>query len=289
MTTVKITDGVISALHEHIAAHGPERGGALFGPRSSDTWISHFVYDQEGKTTGISYTPSTWLVKAVPELERDTGLAFRGIVHSHPAGFARPSLVDLQAARQFLQLNPTLKKMHLPIVTQSIDTNSSSWLKWYCIEQKPTDETIESRCDNLTTSHSRVVLNPATPSIMRVSADMQSMGMTTPGRILSVDGSSFATIHDIDGANVAFVIDEHYPTSAPLIVVGEDYRAIVSRKWPAVGGHQAGLNALGRELADYLKTVRAKKTVANDSENNGSLVVVDVETDGASPVVGDDH
>jgi hypothetical protein len=205
-------------------------------------------------------------------------------VHSHPAGFARPSLIDLQAARQFLRLNRTLKKMHLPIVIQSTETNPSTWLKWYCVELMPADETAVQRRNKFAISQSPVVVNLATLSIMRLSADIESLGVKAPGQILYVDGSSFATIHDADGASVAFVIDENYPTSAPAIVVGKDYTPIVSRLWPAADGHQAGLNALGLELAECLKSVRSEENVANDYENDGSFVVAEAEIDGASLV-----
>ena len=110
-------DLVYEAIGTHIARHAPERGGALYGPRGRPV-ITHFEYDADAETTAVSYVPSSRLIRNVVDVERGTGLQFKGIVHSHPAGFIRPSSGDAQTVQSFFRLNPHVSGIALPIVQE---------------------------------------------------------------------------------------------------------------------------------------------------------------------------
>jgi proteasome lid subunit RPN8/RPN11 len=112
-----ITDMVYAEIRDRIAAHPPERGGALYGPRHYP-FVTHFEFDPDGLTSDVSYVPSTRLIENVPRVERETGLQFKGIVHSHPRGLTRPSGGDEQTVGSFFRLNPHIAQMALPIVQQ---------------------------------------------------------------------------------------------------------------------------------------------------------------------------
>lgn len=133
-----ITDIVYEEIYEQIAAHRPERGGALYGPRGYP-FVTHFEFDVDGITSSVSYVPSTALIENVPHVERTTGLQFKGIVHSHPHGLIRPSYGDEQTVGSFFRLNPHLSQMALPIVQSSRGSfgkkTEAEFLHWYRAER----------------------------------------------------------------------------------------------------------------------------------------------------------
>lgn len=135
-----ITDIVYSEIRDKIACHAPERGGALYGPRSYP-FVTHFEFDAEGLTSSVSYVPSTRLIENVPRVERDTGLQFKGVVHSHPRGMNRPSAGDEQTVGSFFRSNPHFSQFTLPIVQplsplqQPGDQDNRAFLHWYRAER----------------------------------------------------------------------------------------------------------------------------------------------------------
>lgn len=135
---MNIVDLAYESIRLNIAVHKPERGGALYGPRDYPL-ITHFEYDESGETSSVSYIPSTKLIENVGVVERNTGLQFKGIVHSHPAGFTRPSLGDEQTVQSFFRLNPHISTMALPIVQQVINKEGQdklNFIHWYRAERR---------------------------------------------------------------------------------------------------------------------------------------------------------
>lgn len=115
---ITITDQVIEQKVLHIAAHAPERGGAVLGPKSTNL-ISHFIYDEQAETTGCTYKTSPWLIDQINNIETGLGLQFKGIVHSHPGGFDRPSGGDRRSFQENLDCNPQMSVFVAPIITMS--------------------------------------------------------------------------------------------------------------------------------------------------------------------------
>ena len=136
-----ITDLVCRDILEQIAYHKPERGGALYGPKGYPL-VTHFEYDPEAETSPASYIPSTRLIASVPRVERTTGLQFKGIIHSHPTGYTRPSGGDERTVASFFRLNPHFSSLALPIVQQvpreySADHgDSAGYMHWYRAERR---------------------------------------------------------------------------------------------------------------------------------------------------------
>lgn len=128
-----ITDLALAEIRVHIASHRPERGGALYGPKGQFA-VTHFEFDAEGATSAVSYVPSRRLINNVHAVELETGLQLKGIVHSHPRGFARPSQGDIQTVQSFFRLNPHFSRLELPIVQQigaDEPNDGTGFIKWF--------------------------------------------------------------------------------------------------------------------------------------------------------------
>ncbi len=113
---MRIFDEVLEAIEFHIARHEPERGGLLFGPMNRDV-AALFMPDEGARSSSVTYTISREMCQRAPEIERETNLEYKGVVHSHPDSFDHPSIGDQSAAANALQLNPHMGKFFMPIVT----------------------------------------------------------------------------------------------------------------------------------------------------------------------------
>lgn len=131
-----ITDLVYEQIRNDLGLYAPERGGALYGPKGYPV-SSHFEYDDEGATTSVSYVPSSRLIANVVQIETGTGLQFKGIVHSHPAGYSHPSEGDRTTAGSFFKLNPHFAVMAMPIVQRIApgpSAHEQPFLHWFRAE-----------------------------------------------------------------------------------------------------------------------------------------------------------
>ena len=111
-----ILDATLVDMDVAIAAHTPERGGALLGPIGLPI-VSRFVFDHEAQTTTVTYSPSRKLAAQVQEIERRENLEYKGIVHSHPGALDHPSGQDERELRVGLELNPQMPFYLAPIIT----------------------------------------------------------------------------------------------------------------------------------------------------------------------------
>ncbi|HSN92044.1 MAG TPA: ThiF family adenylyltransferase [Anaeromyxobacteraceae bacterium] len=110
-------DWVLGDLEREIAAHPPERGGALLGPRLRPL-VTRFLADPEAAAGGASFAPSRALDGRVKALERDEGLELKGIVHSHPPGLDHPSERDGRELAEGLRRNGHMPCYLAPVVTR---------------------------------------------------------------------------------------------------------------------------------------------------------------------------
>ena len=113
-----LADWVLRAVDAELGGHPPERGGALLGPRHRPV-LTHFVPDPEAVTTSATYAPSRRLDACVKDLERGAGLELKGIVHSHPHGFDRPSEQDARELAEGLRRNGHLALYLAPIASKA--------------------------------------------------------------------------------------------------------------------------------------------------------------------------
>lgn len=116
MTTIAILDTVHAEITRLIAAHPPERGGALLGG-VGEPFISRLIFDEHARTTDTSYQPSRELAAEVKRMELSNNLEFKGIVHSHPGTLDRPSAHDKIELAVGLDLNPHMPFYLAPIIT----------------------------------------------------------------------------------------------------------------------------------------------------------------------------
>lgn len=111
-----IFDTVLEKIQATIGSRRPESGGALLGSYGNSL-IVDFLFDDAGETTGSTYVPSVDLSERVRGQERERNLQFKGVVHSHPGSFDRPSGPDEHSFGAGLDANPELPRYLAPIVT----------------------------------------------------------------------------------------------------------------------------------------------------------------------------
>jgi molybdopterin/thiamine biosynthesis adenylyltransferase/proteasome lid subunit RPN8/RPN11 len=109
-------DWVLRELERAVAAHPPERGGALLGPRGRPI-VSRFLPDPEAAADGVSWAPSRALDAGVKALERDEALELKGVVHSHPRGLDHPSEQDVRELTEGLRRNGHMPCYLAPVIT----------------------------------------------------------------------------------------------------------------------------------------------------------------------------
>lgn len=139
-----VTDIALADIRTSIAEHRPERGGALYGPKDYPL-VTHFEFDAEARTTSVSYVPSVRLIQSVRNVERETGLRFKGIVHSHPLGYDRPSEGDRASAANLFRHNSHLSSIAMPIVQQVNAGGNAApegFIRWFAAERRQ-DEAAE--------------------------------------------------------------------------------------------------------------------------------------------------
>jgi len=114
---VVFTDTALDQIERSVAAHPPERGGALLGPLGEPI-VSEFVYDDLAETGSTFYEASRQLNDRVRATEASNpALELKGILHSHPSSLSRPSQGDLVAFADSLRRTPWLGRFIVPIVT----------------------------------------------------------------------------------------------------------------------------------------------------------------------------
>lgn len=110
-------DWVLGELERDVAAHAPERGGALLGPRGRPL-VTRFLRDPDAAATGASWAPSRALDAAVKALEQEEGLELKGIAHSHPPGLDHPSEQDVRELAEGLRRNGHMPCYLAPVITR---------------------------------------------------------------------------------------------------------------------------------------------------------------------------
>ncbi len=114
---IALGDWLLGDLEREIAAHPPERGGALLGPRLRPL-VTRFLPDPAGPGSGAAWAPSRALDAAVKAAEREQGLELKGLAHSHPPGLDRPSERDERELAEGLRRNGHLPCYLAPVITR---------------------------------------------------------------------------------------------------------------------------------------------------------------------------
>ncbi|MFC8045103.1 ThiF family adenylyltransferase [Nocardia sp. NPDC057353] len=219
MTNLEVAffDRVLREINDFIAAHPPERGGALLGPIGQPV-VSRFIPDHHGDVTGVTYTPSAALQQVVAETTNFSGnLEYKGIVHSHPVGIAQPSSGDYRAFANHLRRAPWLGRMICPIVTSGQRLNGRHRMPL-------TNGTFSVYVAEARINGVEVVA--AEPRVIPLERDLAVMSerlglRAEPGDTFAdVDGVLFAvgSFRAAD-ADIVALFPPTYPTLPPLILV----------------------------------------------------------------------
>ena len=213
-----IGDWVLRAIAAEVAAHAPERGGALLGPPQVPL-VTHFAPDPEAATTSSSYRPSRALDARVKELEREAALELKGIVHSHPRGLDRPSDHDAAELATGLRLNGHMPRYLAPIVTSpmegelkrhelSLGTAKISFFAGY-----------RTRSGNADVRPCHVQRVPLLADLERAAREL---GGTAAEPSVTDAGSGPMLLGRLQldgGVDLLLLASEHYPALAPSLLV----------------------------------------------------------------------
>jgi hypothetical protein len=222
MTNLEVIfhDAALAEIDSFIAAHAPERGGALMGPVGQPV-VSLFLPDPHAVVTGVTYTPSDALRQRVAETERASSyLELKGIIHSHPSGMDHPSGGDHRAYADSLRKAPWLGRFICPIVTSRIHRDAGDQHRIRLNAGFMSVFVAEAR------GGGAVAVEPARPRVIplrpavallaeRLGASASSVGLQT-----EVGGTLYtaASLRD-KTTDVTALFPSLYPTAPPLILL----------------------------------------------------------------------
>lgn len=225
-----ISDEVTEAIDRDIAAHEPERGGLLFGPVGRD-FVTLFIPDTTAATTAVTYQISAEMCTRAPQIEIETNLEYKGIVHSHPGSSAQPSTGDELSAARALEANPHLPKFFMPIVTCSSSPPDLSphehsvgrgMLSSYCAfrnRHRRKEQSVKVRREAV-----RVV--PMRQHLRALCAQVATQGMQAnigerATTVFQDNVLQLAYVISLNGADVVILAGEDYPYFAPHVLLTE--------------------------------------------------------------------
>jgi len=231
------TTRVMDEIMHTIGSRPAESGGPLGGSRGG-TLMESFWLDETARMNGAQYYPD---VDAVNQLMREQwnprGTNLLGFVHSHPAGFARPSSTDCQYAGRIMDAIPELRRFALPIVQTTPDTGSFGLHGWSAV-RRGNDVVVEGQS---------VVLRPAPsepkptedPAWARVheAYDLRAMSQS---RFVSIGcGGAAAFLEDLARAGVGeFVLIDPDQVEPPNVGTQQTYLPDVGRSKAKVIGER---------------------------------------------------
>lgn len=112
---LRITNGLIAAINDRLAAAVPEKGGAIL---AAGGLLHLLIEDTSGRYTDSSWDISAQLTKVVGEAESAGHGTLAGSVHTHPSGFPDSSGADIATTREALDLNPHLAGLVIAVVSE---------------------------------------------------------------------------------------------------------------------------------------------------------------------------
>lgn len=124
--TYDISAEVLDKIIEGIATKKPEHGGAL-GMDTKTGQIVRFYLDDQGARTSVEYSPDAEKITEIINSWEEEGIAFCGMIHSHPGQFCQPSEGDYRYAKRILAAMPqTLKgRFLMPILTINVKQSTA--------------------------------------------------------------------------------------------------------------------------------------------------------------------
>jgi molybdopterin/thiamine biosynthesis adenylyltransferase/proteasome lid subunit RPN8/RPN11 len=211
---VRFTDLVVDDIARLLAAHPPERGGALV---AAGGLIHHLVEDPAGGYTHASWEISAELTAAVQAAESAGRGRLAGTVHSHPAATPDPSEQDLRATARLLERNPHLDAAAVCVVTRGdprpgdLPVGDHHRMSVHLARRAP---------------HGSCRVARATASVATVGDHLATAGARNPaaGRCLVWHGSErlAMALDDDPDPPVLLLVSREYPAAGPIFVTPAD-------------------------------------------------------------------
>lgn len=214
---VAVTDEVLADIDRQVAAHHPERGGALLGPVGMPV-VTRFVFDSQASTSRSTFQASRHLQAMVAHIERnDRDLELKGMLHSHPRGMNHPSGGDRIAFADSLRGAPWLGRYIVPIVTCGTEASKPH-------EVQLASGTMSVYVSEPSSWDGPVSLQPASVQVLPVARDVAALagalgGSPTPRGTVEIDGVVYLSAGVASpGLDVHLLLPATYPTQAPLLI-----------------------------------------------------------------------
>jgi len=114
---MKCVQSAFRQMSEHLSSHQPEAAGLLLGPFGESNLVTHFVPDEHGESTPVSFRLDITRMNRRLKIAKAAGLSCVGIVHSHPSNVTQPSGGDLAYLQQLFSLpkNDATQSFFVPI------------------------------------------------------------------------------------------------------------------------------------------------------------------------------
>lgn len=197
----------------------------LFGPVGRDM-ITYFMFDHSAATTSVKYTPSDNARRRVPEVEKETGLEYKEIVHSHPAQMDYLSYGDEVAATNALEANSHLSKIYLPVVSKA----TAQAIKQHELSLSSAKLSVYTAHRSGPTGGKSVKIAPASVRVLGLRTDLETVlrivvaSRPSPSAVIQLSPPKVLEIQNciavsysfkIDAWDVIVIANEGYPTGGP--------------------------------------------------------------------------
>jgi DNA-binding CsgD family transcriptional regulator len=212
---IAFTDAVLNQIQDDVAAHRPERCGALLGPVGLPI-VTRFVHDDVAATSGVTYRPSRQLQDLVAQAEQDHTIQLKGMLHSHPGGMNYPSSGDEFAFADSINGAPWLGRFITPIVTCGSIAREA-----HEIQLRPGAMSVFVAAPLV--DRVAVNLQKATVHVVPILRDITALTAALGGTVLGLgqvemDGVHYLTAGlTVDGLELQLLVSSAYPTQAPTI------------------------------------------------------------------------
>ncbi len=214
-----VSDKVVSEIAEIIAAHPPERGGALLG-FIGRPFVTRFLFDGYARTTQVSYQPSKKLIEKVKDVEINEDLELKGIIHSHPGGMDYPSGQDERELKVGLEINTHMPFYLAPIVTNSFRAQNLDYHELQAGSGKISFYAAHRlRGNKVQVKRVPVILVPMQQDLIRI---CNSFGSSQPPETFV---TNFGAVQMpagkvvLEGLELLFLFTEYYPAVPPILLI----------------------------------------------------------------------
>ena len=223
-TYVAFTDVVLGQIERDVARFTPERGGALLGPVGQPL-VTEFLYDEQARTSGGTFSPSRWLEARVQEREAANPLVeFKGMLHSHPGAMSYPSHGDHEAYENSLESVPWLGRLIAPIVTVGPGPDGEHHIPLLSESGTVTGTVSVYIAEPTNRGPAGVIVTAASPSVIWVRRDLEELarrlgGITDEPFIIDAGGQAYLAGSVLcAGFDLLLLFEPTYPFTCPAIL-----------------------------------------------------------------------